>query len=631
MSVTGFLRKSLRAKILLGYMIIIGVLMMAGLWVILSTLAIDRAVEAITIDSYKSLAAVHAMLNSLDELSMAQSRMMIDSESQGIDQVYMKVDRSFRGSLSTAQGNITYPGEREALQEISAQYDSFMRSVLRISTLMQVGSSAEAVAEYSAVTATYSKITAALEDLYSINNEYMVKSTDNAKEKAAGAISSIVLVSIAGLVIALYLGVTVSNIIIRPTMLLTESARKVAQGELGIIASVGSEDEIGMLANEFNAMTGKLKEYEEANIDRLVTEQRKSEAIIGSIADPIIVLDKGMRCLRINQAAQSVFGQSQEEALGKHVLELIDSRIALEAAQKCLEHNRVLSFSGTDRIIELPDGEKRKYYRIEAAPFEDVGAKAQGVILYLADVTYFKEVDKLKTDFVSTASHEFRTPLASMVMASELLLEEKAGALSDKQRRLTQIIREDCARLQELVSELLDISKLESGRMDFNMKAVKLENAFSSSAFSLLPLFKDKGVELIIDDSSAMPAVYADPKKLPIVIGNLLSNALRYTDAGGSVRIGSEDLGDSVRISITDTGIGIPENLQSRVFERFFQMKGDDRHSAGGAGLGLALVKETVEAMGGGVELRSKQGEGSEFSFTLRKASEHDKDAGIRP
>ncbi len=631
MSVTGFLRKSLRAKILLGYMIIIGVLMMAGLWVILSTLAIDRAVEAITIDSYKSLAAVHAMLNSLDELSMAQSRMMIDSESQGIDQVYMKVDRSFRGSLSTAQGNITYPGEREALQEISAQYDSFMRSVLRISTLMQVVSSAEAVAEYSAVTATYSKITAALEDLYSINNEYMVKSTNNAKEIAARAISSIVLVSIAGLGIALYLGVTVSNIIIKPTMLLTESARKVAQGELGIIASVGSEDEIGMLANEFNAMTGKLKEYEEANIDRLVTEQRKSEAIIGSIADPIIVLDKGMRCLRINQAAQSVFGQSQEEALGKHVLELIDSRIALEAAQKCLEHNRVLSFSGTDRIIELPDGEKRKYYRIEAAPFEDIGAKAQGVILYLADVTYFKEVDKLKTDFVSTASHEFRTPLASMVMASELLLEEKAGILTDKQRRLTQIIREDCARLQELVSELLDISKLESGRMDFNMKAVKLENAFSSSAFSLLPLFKDKGVELIIDDSSAMPAVYADPKKLPIVLGNLLSNALRYTDAGGSVRISTEDLGDSVRISITDTGIGIPENLQSRVFERFFQMKGDASHQTGGAGLGLALVKETVEAMGGGVELRSKQGEGSQFSFTLRKASEHDKDAGIRP
>ncbi len=487
---------------------------------------------------------------------------------------------------------------------------------------------AEAALEHRTASEAYAKITSALESLYSINQDYMEKSTDNAKTIAGRAITSAVAVSIIGLIIALYLGYTVSNIIIRPTKILTESAKKVALGELGTVADVGSEDEIGSLANEFNIMTRKLREYDEANIDKLVTEQRKSEAIIGSIADPIIVLDKSMRCLKVNRAAMTAFGHEGQEALGKHILELIDDRIALETAQKCLERNRVLSFSGTKRIISLPDGEKQKYYRIEAAPFGDVGDRPQGVILYFADVTYFKEVDKLKTDFVSTASHEFRTPLASMVMAVELLLEEKAGPLTDKQRKLTGIVREDCSRLQELVSELLDISKLESGKMSFNLGPVSLNEAFTSAAVSLLPLFKDKDVELIVDDAADMPPVYADSKKLSLVISNLLSNALRYTDAGGSVKISSENMGSVVRIDIVDTGIGIPESVQARVFERFFQMQGDEKHRAGGAGLGLALVKEIVEAMGGKVELKSKEGEGSKFSFTLNAISKPDRIGG---
>ena len=259
MSLVKAFKKSLRAKILLGYLIIIGILMLVSLWVIFSTVAINRAVEDITIDSYRSLAAVHGMLSSLDKQNMAQSGMFIDEEFEDNEQIYWQADKSFRLSLAQAQNNITYPGESEALSEVSDQYDLYSRSMIKTRTYILSDKLAEAALEHRTASEAYAKITSALESLYSINQDYMEKSTDNAKTIAGRAITSAVAVSIIGLIIALYLGYTVSNIIIRPTKILTESAKKVALGELGTVADVGSEDEIGSLANEFNIMTKKLQ------------------------------------------------------------------------------------------------------------------------------------------------------------------------------------------------------------------------------------------------------------------------------------------------------------------------------------------------------------------------------------
>jgi len=218
-----------------------------------------------------------------------------------------------------------------------------------------------------------------------------------------------------------------------------------------------------------------------------------------------------------------------------------------------------------------------------------------------------------------------------MVLASELLLEEKVGELTDKQKKLTGIIREDCSRLQELVGELLDISKLEAGKMEFHMVPVSLTVVLTTASVSLVPLFKDKNVELTIEDTSTMPEVEADPKKLVLVLNNLLMNALRYTDEGGSVKVSSEAEDGFVRVSVTDTGIGIPVSMQKKVFEKFFQGRWDEKHRTGGAGMGLALVKEIVEAMSGSIELESEEGRGSKFSFTLKAAPPSPPVNGVPP
>ena len=206
-----------------------------------------------------------------------------------------------------------------------------------------------------------------------------------------------------------------------------------------------------------------------------------------------------------------------------------------------------------------------------------------------------------------------------MVMAVELLWRRRQALfLTDKQRKFERHNKGRLLKASGAGKRASGHLKAGVGQDELQLGGEgSLNEAFSFSGRLPMPLFKDKDVELIVDDAADMPPLYADLKKLSLVISNLLSNALRYTDAGGSVKISSENMGAVVSIDIVDTGIGIPESVQARVFERFFQMQGDEKHRAGGAGLGLALVKEIVEAMGGKVELKSKEGEGSKFSFTL--------------
>ncbi|OQB48654.1 MAG: Four helix bundle sensory module for signal transduction [Firmicutes bacterium ADurb.Bin153] len=227
MTIIDAFKKSLRAKILLGYFVVIGILMLVGLWTVLSSIAINRAVEAITIDSYRSLAAVHGMLNSLDKMNMAQSEMLLGNDTADNEHLYWEADKGFRKSLSDALSNITYPGEEAALNAITDLYDAYFNGMTNTRAFILSGNEAEAGTRHNEAVGAYNQLMLKLEELYTINQDYMVKSTDNARSITSRAINSASLVSVIGLVVALYLGYKVSDVIIAPTKLLTESARRV--------------------------------------------------------------------------------------------------------------------------------------------------------------------------------------------------------------------------------------------------------------------------------------------------------------------------------------------------------------------------------------------------------------------
>jgi NtrC-family two-component system sensor histidine kinase KinB len=235
-------------------------------------------------------------------------------------------------------------------------------------------------------------------------------------------------------------------------------------------------------------------------------------------------------------------------------------------------------------------------------------------------VTRLKELERLKSEFVMTASHELRTPLTGIAMGIGLLEESAAEKLSKKERELLRAASEETGRLQALVNDLLDLSRLESGRMEMEMVPVPAILILEKVAAAFKTQLEAKGIAFTWKAPEDLPPLQADPTKITWVLGNLVSNALRYTEPGGHIRLQARASGGWAYLSVADDGAGIPQEFQSRIFDKFVLVKGDTR---GGSGLGLSICREIVKAHGGTIWVESSPGKGSTFTFTLKTAEQN--------
>ena len=243
-----------------------------------------------------------------------------------------------------------------------------------------------------------------------------------------------------------------------------------------------------------------------------------------------------------------------------------------------------------------------------------------GVLTLLQDVTQFKELDRMKSDFIATLSHEFRTPLTSMNMSVDILSQGILGPLNDRQKELISSTKEDCFRLTKLARELLQLSKLESGRVQLKNEELDIRSVIEFSLRPLLLQLNEKNIRLVTDVEPHLPRLVADEQQISWVITNLVSNALKYTDSGGMVTVrarGQVQGGESVLVEVEDTGQGIAKENLEKIFDKFVQVKGITGTTPGSVGLGLAIAKEIVEIYEGKIWAESQLGQGSKFSFIL--------------
>jgi len=248
-----------------------------------------------------------------------------------------------------------------------------------------------------------------------------------------------------------------------------------------------------------------------------------------------------------------------------------------------------------------------------------------GAAVVLQDVTRLRRVDELKNDLVATVAHEFRTPLTSLRMAIHLCVEEAAGPVTEKQADLLQAARQDCERLQSIVDDLLDLSRIQAGRIDLVRRPLAPRDLLEDAAGAARDAAEGAGVTLAVHAEGVEAPVAADPERLALILSNLVSNALRHTPRGGAVTLSAAPAGQAVRFEVADTGEGIPREYLDRIFERYFRVPG---RRAGGVGLGLYLVRELVQAHGGAVGVESTPGQGSRFWFTLPVATSGEGDGG---
>lgn len=410
----------------------------------------------------------------------------------------------------------------------------------------------------------------------------------------------------------------VSRRIVKPIMRIARASRAIGKGDFNHHIPVTSNNEVGVLAQEFNSMRDDLKHA----IELITKEEKKMTAIVNSLAEGLVLVDGDHRVLHINPAAENLLNVGADQ-IGEE-LTLIVQNFTLARALK--ESQGQISLNETVNLeVSLDQRGESTTLRIVASPFLDEAGTVLGTVYVFDDITREKEIDQMKSDFVSLVSHELRTPMTSIIGFVSLILEGKTGPINDKQRRSLVRVQHQAERLAALINDLLDISRIEAGRIQMKQEEISVSEIAKQRIEEISPQADAKSIELRLFTPESLPNTIGDQQRIGQVFTNLIGNAIKFTPERGkiAVRISadgrlSEESERVLHIEVIDTGEGIPMEERERVFNRFHQLGNINTRQEGGSGLGLSIVKSIVESHGGAVWVEDGyEGCGSNFQFTL--------------
>jgi len=388
---------------------------------------------------------------------------------------------------------------------------------------------------------------------------------------------------------------------------LKDFSARVSGGDFRGLDVAVPRDELDELAVALNRTAGQLGQM----IQSLADERNRTAAIVESMVEGIAVIDPGERLRFSNPAFARLIGREPAGLEGRALVEVVRQPELTELVRQAL--------AGTapgPREVTLA-GPPERHCTAAAAPAKGKGAT--GAVLVLHDATELRRLERVRRDFIANVSHEFRTPLTAIQGFAETLL---AGALDDREnnRRFLEIIRDHAIRLTQLTQKLLRLSRIEAGKLNLEFHPVRVEDFVEPCLGSARLRAGEKQVALEVDCPPALPLVRGDRESLREVVENLLDNALLYTPQGGRVGIRARGENGRVVITVSDTGMGIPQTEHERVFERFYRVEQARSQAPAGAGLGLAIARHIVEAHGGRIWVESAVGQGSQFHFSIPRA-----------
>jgi two-component system, NtrC family, sensor histidine kinase KinB len=606
---------SLRSKLLFGYLLFIAALVVLGSWSAWRLREMGGVSRRIISNNYDSVVAAQEMKESLERQDSAALFLLLGAQDKAMAQLREHRAR-FDANFQKAANNITEIGEPAAIESIRRDRDEYYKIfdafVADLHARRNAPSDQMPNEYFTRLEPQFDKLRAECEGLLQLNQRAML-----AKSEAAAGVAQLWFyrtLLIAGVLVAagLFLAFLLANRIVEPLRQLTATTAKMAGGDLNARVTVHSRDEVGLLAAEYNRMAERIRQLRNSDMGQLLVAQQTTEAAIDSLYDPVIVTD-GEGCVtKLNPAAEEIFG-SEKENSGKHIGEVArDVRIAGAVAEALLSQ-RPIAGEGMSSVLPLAVDGSERAFRLRTTPMRANGHQLLGAVTLLEDITHLREIDRLKSEFIATASHELRTPLTSVQMGVHLLLEKAAGELNDKQVEILSACREDCERLDKLMRDLLDLSRIEAGENQPQLQPLRTRDFIVRVGEELRPQVETKGLSFRLEAPADLPAVTADPSQIDRVIVNLVANAIRYTNQG-EIAIRAEPRVQYVAVSVSDTGTGIPPEYLPHIFDKFVQVPGA---ATGGAGLGLAISRFIVEAHGGQISAQSELGHGSTFTFTL--------------
>lgn len=557
---------SLKTKVALGSIFLFLLLVIVGVVSFYYLNRIANESKQIVRNNYETLNYSRYMIDELDNLK----------DTAGAISNFEKV-------LASQERNITEPGEKEMTVSLRKNFDLLKKS-----------------GRWDSLPALIRKNISGVMQL----NLRAIDNKNQAAQVSAEDAKTIIMVC---LTICLLIGFTFlynfPSSVAGPISTLTQGIKAIANKNYGQRIHLNRRDEFGELAAAFNSMAEKLDEYEHSNLSRILFEKQRAETVINSLKDASIGIDNSGIILFANQQALQLLSLKETDIVGQQVKDVQN-------------RNDLFRFLVKEQInapFKIVVGNRENYFVKETMDIRQDGINA-GTVIVLKNITSFKELDTAKTNFIATISHELKTPLASSDFSLKLLEDERVSTLSTEQKELVSNLKEDNIRMLKILSELLNMSQVEAGRIQLNMQRVQPVSIITKAIRNIAGAVKEKNITIKNTPAQNLPPVNADEDKTVWVLNNLLTNAVKYSFNSSSIEVSAKADGRHVTFWVKDQGRGISKEYLSHLFERFYQVPGS---SEKGSGLGLAISKDFIEAQGGKIWVESEPGQGTCFYFQL--------------
>lgn len=554
---------SVKNKIRLGTLFLFLLFLISGSFTIFYLIKLRNESKNVLKANYESLVFVHEMQKALDSLDKNKTALVSYFETQ----------------LTKQENNITEHGEEDVTRELRTSFEKYKTGDTVV--IKNMRQHLQKIVDLN-MTAIKNK------------NEISQKSADDATNFLVAIFSLIFIITFTFVI-------NFPSIITNPIRKLTEAIKEIGEKNYSHRIHIDSQDEFGELANAFNDMAERLEYFESSNLNKLMFEKSRAEAVINSLKDASIGIDKDNKVLFANAQALQLLGVKAEETVGRSTGELSNRN---DLFKYLMENEGKNPFK---IVVES----KENYYVKETIDVSQ--GETSNKVIVLKNITSFKELDVAKTDFIATISHELKTPLASSDFSLKLLEDERIG--KEERKELIQQLKNDNQRMLRILSELLNMSQVEAGKIQLDIQSVNPYQIVENSLNAMATAAKEKELHIEEHLQESLPNIKADPDKINWVLNNFLTNAIKYAPIESNIIIHVEKTNGQLTFSVSDKGPGIEEIYLSRIFERYFQVPG--RSDKKGSGIGLAICKEFIEAMNGTIWVNSKIGEGSTFGFHI--------------
>jgi len=557
---------SVKNKIRLGTLFLFLLLLLSGGLGIYNLVRLKNDAKMILQNNYESLDYCHIMQRKLDSFNIDRPDAM----------------RNFEDALRKQENNITEQGEHDATATLRSDFEKLKKGDTSTPLIRDMH-----------------------KQLHFILNANMIaieRKNARTETKAENALTLISLIAGVIFLVAFTFSFNFPSVLTGPIRKLTEAIEEISRKNYKYRIHIKNKDEFGQMADAFNAMAERLEYFESSNLNKLMFEKSRAEAVINSLKDASIGIDKNSVILFANNQALQLLGLEAKDIVSRPTSEVADRN---DLFRFLLNEKNSIPF----KIVV--DG-KENYFSKEIIEVQQEDSR--NMVIVVRNITSFKELDVAKTNFIATVSHELKTPLASSDFSLKLLEDSRNGKLTKDQRELVHQLKQDNQRMLRILSELLNMSQVEAGKIQLDITSVKPASIVNNAINTVNAAAKEKDIHFEKHFDDELPTVRADAEKTGWVLNNFLSNAIKYSSPGGKIAVSIKLIDGTLQFSVKDHGTGIPGEYLPKIFERFYKVPGANKT---GTGLGLAISKEFIEAEGGKIWVKSKQGEGSEFGFDL--------------